>query len=236
MQKYKSVVLKIWEDIFHTIFPDLCLACSQQPKARQASFCIGCLLEMPYTDHFFQKNNDVTKHFRGRVSLHHGAALLYFREGSKVQNMLHQLKYKKRIEIGQILGELAGKKLLESTLFEKPDLIIPVPIHPKKVLKRGYNQSEVFGKAVSQVICVALMDDILLKDRWSESQTGKSRTARVANVEEVFILKRPDQIRGRHILLVDDVVTTGATIEACCNTLKEGNVGKISVLSIASAK
>lgn len=236
MQKYLSLSSKIFRDLVHTVFPDLCLCCTKEPKAQDAAFCIGCLHEMPYTDHFVQKDNEVTKHFKGRVSLHHGAALLYFREGSNVQNMLHYLKYKKRKEIGEILGEIAGKKYLESVLFEKPDLMIPVPVHPKKVLKRGYNQSEVFAKSVSTIIGVDMMTHILLKEKWSESQTGKSRTERVTNVDEVFVLKRPNDVRGRHVLLLDDVVTTGATIEACCNALKEGQVGKISVLSIASAK
>jgi ComF family protein len=226
----------ILRDIFHTLFPDLCLGCTKEPKAQKAAFCINCLHNMPYTDHFTNKENDVTKHFKGRISLFHGAALLGFREGSIVKNMLHSFKYKKRKEIGEILGEIAGKKFMESSIFIIPDMIIPVPVHPKKVKTRGYNQSAVFGLAIGKVIGVKLRDDIIIKEKWSESQTGKSRTARVKNVNEVFVLKQPELVFGKHILLVDDVVTTGATLEACCLKLKEGNVGKISVLSIAAAK
>lgn len=236
MNEWLSNTNLLLKDLFYTLFPDLCLACNKEPKSSKASFCIECMLEMPYTDHFFQKDNDATKHFKGRINVHHAAALLIFREGSIVQNMLHNLKYKGRKEIGEILGEIAGKKYLESVFFEIPDLIIPVPVHPKKILRRGYNQSSVFGKAVATAIGVEMRTDILVKQIWSESQTGKSRTERVANVDEVFILNIKEEISGRHVLLVDDVITTGATIESCCLKLKEGNIRKISILSIAAAK
>lgn len=235
MNKLSAYIKKLAGDLIHVLFPDLCLACSSLPKTRDASFCVDCLHAMPYTDHFLLKENDVTKHFRGRVSILHGAALLRFREGGIVQEMLHHLKYKKRKEIGEVLGEIAGKKLLDSTIFSLPDIIIPVPVHPKKVRRRGYNQSTIFGKAVGAVIKVALADDILIKDTETTSQTGKSRTERVVNVSEVFVLKKPEEISGRHVLIVDDVITTGATLEACCLKLKEGGAKSISVLSIAVA-
>jgi len=235
MKKVNSYLRELSNDLLHVMFPDLCLACRKLPKTRDASFCVDCLHIMPYTDHFFIKENDVTKHFRGRVTLLHGGALLRFREGGIVQNMLHQLKYKKRREIGEVLGEIAGRKFLDSPLFMVPDIIIPVPVHPEKVRRRGYNQSSVFGMAVGQVIGVPLSDHVLIKDKETTSQTGKSRTDRVVNVEEVFVLKRPDEINGRNVLLVDDVVTTGATLEACCLKLKESGAKSLSILTIAAA-
>jgi len=235
LNKIADYINILANDFLHVLFPDLCLACRKLPKTRDASFCVDCLHIMPYTDHFFIKENDVTKHFRGRVPLLHGGALLRFREGGIVQNMLHQLKYKKRREIGEVLGEIAGRKFLDSPLFMVPDIIIPVPVHPEKVLRRGYNQSSVFGMAVSQVIGAPLSDHILIKDKETTSQTGKSRTERVVNVEEVFVMKRPEEIHGRNVLLVDDVVTTGATLEACCLKLKESGAKSLSILTIAAA-
>lgn len=227
--------ITLGQDMFHTLFPDICLACDTQPKTRHADFCIECLHKMPYTDHFVISENEVTKHFKGRVNLHHGAALLRFREGGIVQNMLHKLKYKKRKEIGQIFGEIAGQKFIASPLFLKPDLIIPVPIHPSKKKRRGYNQSSIFGHVLGKSLGVECRDDIIIKIKHSESQTGKSRTQRIDNVEEVFQLLKPDVVKMRHILIVDDVVTTGATIEACCLKLIDAQVGMISVVTIAAA-
>lgn len=235
MNKLSSYIKTLGRDLIHVLFPDLCLACNKLPKTRDAAFCVECLHVMPYTDHFILKENEVTKHFRGRVNILHGAALLRFREGSIVQVMLHNLKYKKRKEIGEVLGEIAGKKLLDSPIFSVPDIIIPVPVHPKKVRRRGYNQSTIFGKAVSAAIHVALADDILIKETETTSQTGKSRTERVENVSEVFVLRKPEEISGRNVLVVDDVVTTGATLEACCLKLKDGGAKSISILSIAVA-
>ncbi|MBK8055271.1 MAG: ComF family protein [Saprospiraceae bacterium] len=235
MSKIVTFIKLLPSDLFHTLFPDICLACDTQPKIRQGDFCVECLHKMPYTDHFSLPDNVVTKHFKGRVKLEYGAALLRFREGGIVQNMLHKLKYKKRKEIGEILGEIAGQKLMSSPLFQKPDLIIPIPIHYLKEKKRGYNQSSIFGKAVGRVLGVECREDIIIKSKWSESQTGKSRTQRVDNVEEVFELIKPELIQSRHVLIVDDVVTTGATIEACCMKLKASQVGKMSILTIAAA-
>ena len=150
MNKLFAYIKILAGDLIHVLFPDLCLACSSLPKTRDASFCVDCLHAMPYTDHFLLKENDVTKHFRGRVNILHGAALLRFREGGTVQEMLHHLKYKKRKEIGEVLGEIAGKKLLDSTIFSVPDIIIPVPVHPNQVRRRGYNQSTIFGKRSEQ--------------------------------------------------------------------------------------
>jgi ComF family protein len=235
MMKISNFFKTLIRDMLHTLFPDLCLACRKLPKTRDAAFCVECLHAMPYSDHFLIKENDVTKHFKGRIDIRHGAALLRFAEGGIVQNMLHSLKYKKRKEVGEILGEIAGTKWAQSSLFTVPDVIIPVPVHPKKQRIRGYNQSTVFGYAVGKAINVRLRDDILIKTKESMSQTGKSRTERVENVREVFNLVKPDDIKNRHVLMVDDVVTTGATLEACCLLLRQNGAGDISILAIAAA-
>lgn len=230
------MVKKLVQDLFFTIFPDLCLACDRLPKANNASFCVECLFRMPYTDHFHIKNNKVTNHFKGRISIRHGAAILSFREGGMVQNMLHKLKYKGRREIGEIMGKIGATSYLQSKMFDKPDIIIPVPVHIKKVKRRGYNQSTIFGKSLSLSMDVPFSDDVIVKTLESESQTGKSRTDRVKNVEEVFSIHKPGVLKGCHVLVVDDVITTGATLEACCAKALEAGAISISVLSIAVAE
>jgi len=228
------MIKKLLEDLIHTIFPDLCLACSKLPKAAEASFCVECLHKMPYTDHFIIKDNAVTNHLRGRINLVHGAAILYFREGSFVRNMLHQLKYKGRREIGEVMGEIGARKMLESPFYNIPDIIIPVPVHPKKVRKRGYNQSTIFGLAVSQGTGIPFNDKIIIKTMESDSQTGKSRTDRVMNVSQVFEIAQKETLQNKHVLIVDDVITTGATLEACCLKALEAGASKISILCIAA--
>jgi ComF family protein len=223
-------------DLFHTLFPDLCLACNKLPKSKGASFCVECIHSMPYTDHFFIKENTVTNHFKGRVKLYHGAAILQFREGSIVQNMLHQLKYKGRREIGEVMGKIAGEKMLNSPLYIRPDIIIPVPVHIKKVKKRGYNQSTIFGLALAECLGLSFRDDILVKSVETASQTGKSRTERVNNVSDVFEIKDNTAFTAKHVLIVDDVITTGATLEACCMSAISGGARQISILCIAAVE
>jgi ComF family protein len=223
-------------DLFHTLFPDLCLACNKLPKSKGASFCVGCIHSMPYTEHFFIKENTVTNHFKGRIKLYHGAAILQFREGGIVQNMLHQLKYKGRREIGEVMGKIAGEKMSTSPLFIRPDIIIPVPVHIKKIKKRGYNQSTIFGLAVAESLGIPFRDDILVKSVETASQTGKSRTERVNNVSDVFEIKDAAALQTRHVLIVDDVITTGATLEACCIGALTGGAKQISILCIAAVE
>lgn len=230
-----STLSRLFENLFHTLYPDLCLGCNKQPKTRDSSFCTQCLHDLPYTDHFDVQPNVVYNHFKGRVPLNHAAAILIFTEGGIVQNLLHQLKYKGRREIGEIMGEIAGEKIKSSKYFKQIDVIIPVPIHPKKQLSRGYNQSTIFGRGIENIIHVPCIDNVLVKTKETKSQTGKSRTDRMYNVSDVFEMKDVQKVKNKHVLLVDDVVTTGATLEACCLQILETGASTVSVVSIAAA-
>lgn len=232
----RKTIFGWYKDMFYVIFPNLCIACDTQSKTKNSSFCVDCLYKMPYTDHFTQKNNKVVQHFWGRIPLDHGGALLTLRDESMVSHMMHKLKYKSTPEIGHILGQIAGDRWGHQTLFKKPDIIIPVPLTIKKKAKRGYNQSEKFGSGLSEKIGVYCSDNIILKIKETPSQTGKSRTDRVSNVKDSFEIKSPEKIRGKHVLVVDDVVTTGATLEACCLALLQAGASKISILTIAAAE
>lgn len=229
-------IRNIFSNVAQVLFPDLCLACNREHRAHHSYFCTGCLSNLPFTDHFEIAQNEVTMHLRGRVMIHHGAALLTFKKENIVQHLLHQLKYKRRHEVGEILGKMAAIKFEQSPLFEMPDLIIPVPIHPKKEKKRGYNQSAVFGQSIGNYLNVICKDDLLIKVKETDSQTGKSRTERVENVADGFKVVSPELLKSKHILLVDDVITTGATTEACSQRLQEVGISALSVLCIAAAQ
>jgi ComF family protein len=226
----------LWSDLMHVLFPDLCISCETRPKSKPSAFCITCLHEMPYTDHFDIPVNKISQLFQGRCDVRNGAALLRFREGSHVQSMLHRLKYEGQREIAEVFGALAGEKIWNSGIFTRPDIIIPVPLHTSRLRRRGYNQSAVFGSALGAATNTELSDSILLKIRQNASQTGKSRQERSDNVANAYVLASTSSITGKHILLVDDVVTTGATLEACCNTLEMGQPASISIICLALAE
>jgi len=171
----------------------------------------------------------------GRAPVEGAAAFLHFNKGSRVQHMVHRFKYKGRHQIGTFLGRVYGYELLKQPPYNTVDMIIPVPLFRKKQLKRGYNQSEVFSGGLSIALGVPVETNVLFRMKESESQTKKTQAERWENVKEIFAVIHPERIEGKHILLVDDVLTTGATIEACAATLlKECNV-RISVVTIAYA-
>lgn len=232
----KQQIKGLAEDFWYTLFPTLCLACSNHPRVQNGHFCVHCLIEMPYTDHFIIKENQVRQKFYGRIDMEFAAAVLYFRTGGMVRNMLHQLKYNREKAVGIVMGNIAGDLCLSSPHFIKPDMMIPIPLHPSKERRRGYNQSFVFGEGVRQVLDIPLEKNILLKTVATDSQTGKTRTERVQNVNSSFKVSENDLKSVKHVLILDDVVTTGATVEAAALALRSAGVEKISVLAIAMAQ
>lgn len=223
------------KDLVNVLFPDICLACNRVPKTADSYFCTNCLTIMPYTDHFELKDNQVTRHFLGRITIKHGAALLYFHKNGLTQHILHQLKYKGKKDVGVVMGELAADKMKSSVLIGDLDIIIPVPIHPKKERIRGYNQSTVFGKSLANGLNLNFRDDVLIKVKNNPSQTGMSRTERIENVTGGFKVNLSEYVSGKKVLLVDDVITTGATLEACCSELLKAGAKEISIVCIAAA-
>lgn len=222
-------------DFVALIFPDLCQACTKSLYRNEEIICADCLHQLPYTNFHLHADNAVAQSFWGRVLVESASAMLYFTKGSRVQNLLHQLKYKNRPEVGVYLGKLAAKRLLENPVFAAADVIIPVPLHPQKQLKRGYNQSLCFAEGLAEKMHIPVEIQNLLKITSTESQTKKSRISRYENMKEVFWLKNPEKLIGKHILLVDDILTTGATLEACCYVLRQVSEVKISIATIAYA-
>lgn len=219
------------------IFPTMCMMCAKEHSASTSNpFCVGCTVNMPYTNHFEKSPNTATPRLRGRIPTVHIACMLNFFNYSDVKLMMHKLKYEGRKDIGIQLGLMAGKKAKFSNFFKDIDLIVPIPLHKAKLLKRGYNQSAMIGEGVSIETGIPMREDVVIKHTYTKSQTKMSRVDRVKNVRSSFSLIDKENIRGMHILIVDDVLTTGATIEACGNHLLEASGVKLSVLSICLAR
>lgn len=224
----------MFKDFINLLYPQPCLACGTILTTTEDSICTSCIINLPKTNYHLHNENPLNKIFWGRVSIEMVSAYYFFNKGNKVQNLLHQLKYKGAKNVGEKIGLLYGYELLESNNFKDVDFIVPVPLHPKKLKKRGYNQSESFANGLSQSLNKEVVTNLLLRTVNSETQTKKSRFNRWENVATIFTISNTLAIDGKHVLLVDDVITTGATIEGCAQLLTQNNA-KVSVVTIACA-
>ncbi len=231
-----ALIKSYFSDFVSLIFPRSCLACGSSLFKHENSICTMCLHQLPKTNFHLEPDNMVTKHFWGKVPLEAGASLYYFEKGGRVQNLLHQFKYKKFTEVGMELGLLYGKKLKKAEPYQSCDYIIPVPLHKSKLKKRGFNQSAIFAEGLSQAMSIPTLFDNLVRKIATQTQTKKHAYERYQNTSAIFELKNPKQLEGKHILLVDDVITTGSTLEACIAALQRAQNVKVSVATIACAK
>lgn len=220
-------------DFISLIFPELCAVCGSGLYKGEQDICTACLFKLPQTGFHKLVDNPVAKLFWGRIELNAAASFYLFQKGGSVQELIHQLKYRGQKQIGVTIGKQYGHEIKQSVFFKDADLIIPVPLHKTRLRKRGYNQAEYFAKGLSEVMNVGENFSVLKKIISVETQTKKSRFNRWKNVETVFKVENAEMIKGKHILLVDDVVTTGATLEACAEKLIKAGAGKVSVATIA---
>jgi len=191
--------------------------------------CNPCINDLPSTEFFGINENPIEKIFWGRVPVQHAAALLFFTKDSLVQTLITQLKYHHNKKAGILFGRLMGEAIAAEEKFNTVDLIIPIPIQHSKINRRGYNQSLVIALGMQQVWNRPIVNDVLIKKSWSNSQTKKNRKARLKQVPDLFLIQHPNYIKGKHVLIVDDVLTTGATLEAAITTLMTGCPLSISV-------
>jgi ComF family protein len=205
----------LWGGVLHLLYPDLCVACQKDLPLQHSCFCLSCRLKcQPFgLDNLHE--NEI--HFRlwGRLPIQWAAAGYHFTRKSPIQKALHQLKYHNKPDLGLVLGRELGKKILASSGFRPVDAIVPVPLHPKKERIRGYNQSAMFALGLSEVLQVPVFSRALVRKSFSGSQTTRKRMERFENTGSVFSVAQAQRLSGKHILLVDDVLTTGATIEMC---------------------
>jgi ComF family protein len=227
--------MNLIDDFISLFFPKTCPACGNNLFSNEKVICTKCLYHLPKTDFHKERDNPVSKVFWGRVNLQSAAAMYYYRKGGKVQHMIHQLKYKGYQEIGTFLGEVYGSELITMDEFREIEMIIPVPLHRRKMLKRGFNQSEVFANGLAKSMNVEVDTTSIIRSIATTTQTRKSRYKRWENVKEIFELKNPAKLAGKHILVVDDVITTGATMEACVQVILQAPETRVSVAAIGFA-
>ncbi|MFC5283115.1 ComF family protein [Pedobacter alpinus] len=219
-------------DFASLVFPKICHACGTSLAQSETHFCTTCIHQLPYTNFHLQPDNKLAKQFWGRVKVASAIAYLYFTKGGKVQNIMHQLKYNKQPQLGVALGKMYGEELKKNQLYQQAEAIIPVPLHPSKLKKRGYNQSETFANGLSEVLGIPVLSGILYRESQKDSQTMQSRSHRFDNMEKVF-KANTQTIELNNVLLVDDTITTGATLEACIIALQDVGITQINIIGIA---
>jgi ComF family protein len=224
------------DDFISLLFPHLCYACGKALLKQEDCICLHCLYSLPQTNFHIEKDNPVEKLFWGKTTIRAATALFEFSKSGKVQHLIHSLKYKGKSEIGYVLGKHYGSMLIKAPSFAEVDIILPVPLHKKSLKKRGYNQSEFFARGIAEAMKKEMINDVLIRKEAQGSQTKKSRFTRWKNVEHVFaITPHSEKIKNKHLLLVDDVVTTGATLDACSNQLLRIPHTQVSVATLAAA-
>ena len=224
---------KIINEINNILLPRVCFGCNTQLFRGESILCAVCRHDVPLTDHNYLEENVVDRIFYGRIPIKKAASFTFFSKNGLIKNLLHWLKYKNQEQIGGFLGDWCGAQLKNDLGLDNIEVVIPVPLHPKKLKKRGYNQVALFAQKIAENIQAEYRDDVLLKVINTKTQTKKDRQLRWETSKEAFVLNPKAEINFRHVLLVDDVITTGATIEICSRTLLELHDLEISVLSMA---
>lgn len=212
--------------------PNVCFGCNAQLTRGENILCTFCRDDLPLTDFNFTKNNPVDNIFKGRVNIKKAASMLYFRHHGIAQELLHNLKYRNQQDIGVYFGNWMGKNLAKEGFSSKIDIVIPVPLHRKKLKKRGYNQVDKFGQLIAKNLDAEFLSNGLLKTKNTKTQTKKSRLLRWTQTNNLFLYNEIHQISNKNVLLVDDVITTGATIEACAEALLTQNLKNLYVASM----
>ena len=222
-------------DFAALFFPRPCMACGESLLKGEETICTACLLELPETDHHLNSNNALLNRLAYRIPLRYGMACYRFTKNGRVQHLLHELKYRNHPEIGIQLGRVYGDKLCESGMYDDFDVILPVPLHSSRARKRGYNQAAKFGEGLAEKLRIPCTDEAMARLHKTATQTTKSRASRWENIANVFTVMIPELITDRSVLLVDDVITTGSTLEACANALLMAKPRELSVACIAEA-
>jgi ComF family protein len=226
---------KILEHLSQLFYPKNCECCNNWLSQGEESLCLHCETELPRTNFLFDDNNIAHQRFWGRVPIAHASSFVYFTKEGMMQHLMHRLKYRNRKELGRYLGRLLGRKLQESPALQEVNCIVPVPLHIIKQGKRGYNQAELIAQGIATTTPLPVYQKQLIRIKNTASQTKMTRLQRLENVQGVFAVHQPQVLEGKHILLVDDVLTTGATLEEAAQTLLKIPGTKVSIATLGLA-
>mgnify|MGYP006173389305 FL=1 len=225
----------MFKSLLHLFFPPTCAGCKTILIVNENVICTSCRHEMPLTQHHLNPENDAYKKFYGRIPVEHVSALVYFHKKGIVQELIHSLKYRGQEAIGTVLGEWYAEELKNIPVLSTVDTIIPVPLHPKKLSERGYNQVTEFGNALSKSLQIPVNTTILFRQVYSKTQSQKNRLGRTEGIDTIFDVSFDEKDHNKHFLLIDDVITTGATLEVCAKALLKIPGTKISIVCMAMA-
>jgi ComF family protein len=231
----KSIITEVFQDFVSLIFPNHCLSCELSLVKGEDLVCTRCMLQMPQTNYHLDSENALKKRLSGRIKLDYVMALFRFSKNGRVQGILHALKYKNQPDLAVMLGHVYGERMRAAKFTNACDLIVPVPLHASRLRRRGYNQSAKFAEGLSEKLEIPYSDDYMERKVSTETQTRKSKLNRWQNVDDVFGVRQEKMIQGKKILLVDDVITTGATLEACGDQLWKAGCSSLSIACIAEA-
>jgi ComF family protein len=226
-------ILNGLQNIADLFYPQLCAGCSASLESSVSVLCFRCLQELPLTNFHLLSPNPVEKIFWGRIDVAAATSLFYFTQDTIVQRMMHQLKYRGNKEVGIAMGRKLGETMLHNPRFRDVDYLLPLPLHPKKLKLRGYNQAEVIANGVSEITGWQVLPDLIKRKRFTDTQTHKSRQDRWENMKDRFFNSDSEFLYGKHVVLIDDVITTGATLEACGIEILNGGKTRLSLATIA---
>ncbi len=228
--------LDLCRDFVSLFYPQYCLGCSQALFKGEEILCTRCIRDLPKTGYHLEADNPIKLRLAGRLPAKHVMAFLRFRKTGIVQHLLHQLKYNNHPEVGIRLGKIYGNELMQAGYINEFDLVVPVPLHQTRKRRRGYNQSACFAQGLSSSLHIPWDETISTRKVGTSTQTRKTKVERWENVKDVFAIRESEKIKDARILLVDDVITTGATLEACGKHLIEAGCKELSIACLAEAQ
>ena len=229
------IILKnLFSSALHLFYPHICTGCGSDLLRKEDFLCIQCIDELPHTEYEKYSNNPTERIFHGRLPVVAAHSGFYFAKGELMQHLIHEFKYKGNKEIGMYLSKITGTKMFESGRFTNIDYLIPLPLYAEKEFKRGFNQAEIICNGMSEAMNIPVLIKNVIRKRATETQTKKHRAERWENVSDSFKVTNTSLLRNKHVLLVDDVITTGATLEACAQVMEKAGV-QISIATLVTA-
>ena len=228
-----NISLKPYLDgLIDLFYPSVCKKCGTRLLSRDEILCKKCIYSLPRTNFEQLENNPAAQLFWGKITIKYTFPVYYYRKGETLQKLIHLMKYKNRRDIGIFLGRIIGNIIIRTTFDPTFDMIIPVPLHPKRFKTRGYNQCEQLAEGISAITKIPVMKDVLIREKYNVSQTKKNRFERWSNVDGIFRLTENSKLINKHVLIVDDIITSGSTLEACCKPLTEVPGITISIATV----